>query len=323
MCLLSTALFAQSPPLPIIDMHVHANHADFTGIVPMTICVHNEKWPTVAAGSDWAETLIQASQNCDYPLVSPPTDEEVMNQSLAIMKKWNIYSVTSGRLTEVWKDAAPERIISSFYYRGDGLDPSPDSLRSLFEKGIFEVLGEIATQYNGISPDDPSLEPYWAFAEALNIPVGIHIGPSPIGAAYLGWGKNRGRLHSPLQLEEVLVRHPKLRLYVMHAGWPMIDELLTLLWNHPQVYVDISGIITDLNEPAFYDYLKKIILVGFGDRIMYGSDQMIWPQLMEISIQTIESAPFLSTTEKRDILYNNAARFLQLSEEEIRRHHGQ
>ena len=197
-------VFAQSIPLPIIDMHVHANHADFAGIVPMTMCIHNEKWPTVATGSDWPETLMLASENCDHPLVSLLTDEDVMNQSLAIMEKRNIYSVTSGRLTELWKETSPERIISSFYYRGDGLDPSPDSLRRLFEVGTFEVLGEIAAQYNGISPDDPSLEPYWALAEALNIPVGIHIGPSPIGAAYLGWEKNGGRLHSPLQLEEVL-----------------------------------------------------------------------------------------------------------------------
>jgi uncharacterized protein len=35
-----------------------------------------------------------------------------------------------------------------------------------------------------------------------------------------------------------------------------------------------------------------------------------------------EEAPFLSREQKRDILYNNAARFLRLSEEEIARHHG-
>jgi hypothetical protein len=38
--------------------------------------------------------------------------------------------------------------------------------------------------------------------------------------------------------------------------------------------------------------------------------------------QRIEAAPFLSEQQKRDILYNNAARFLRLSDAEIARHHG-
>ena len=39
------------------------------------------------------------------------------------------------------------------------------------------------------------------------------------------------------------------------------------------------------------------------------------------SIKAIEDAPFLTQKQKRDILYNNAARFLRLSKEEIARHH--
>ncbi len=49
---------------------------------------------------------------------------------------------------------------------------------------------------------------------------------------------------------------------------------------------------------------------------------MIWPELLEIGIQTIEKADYLSAQQKRNILYNNAAHFLQLSKEEIARHHG-
>jgi predicted TIM-barrel fold metal-dependent hydrolase len=48
---------------------------------------------------------------------------------------------------------------------------------------------------------------------------------------------------------------------------------------------------------------------------------MIWPGIIEPSIQSIEEAPFLTKEQKRDILYNNAARFLRLSKEEIARHH--
>ena len=144
-----------------------------------------------------------------------------------------------------------------------------------------------------------------------------------MGPPYMpGWEKVRARLHNPLLMEEVLIKYPRLRVYIMHAAWSMIDELLALMWVHPQVYVDISSLITDFSKPAFSSYLKKIMEAGFGNRVMYGSDQMVWPELLDIGIDIIEKADYLTQKQKRNILYNNAARFLQLSKEEIARHHG-
>ena len=80
-------------------------------------------------------------------------------------------------------------------------------------------------------PDDERMAPYWALAEQLDLPVGIHIGPGPPGAPHLGFDGYRARLHSALSLEPVLARHPKLRVYIMNAGFPMIDDLLArFLW---------------------------------------------------------------------------------------------
>ena len=45
---------------------------------------------------------------------------------------------------------------------------------------------------------------------------------------------------------------------------------------------------------------------------MFGTDQLVWPKLMETSIEVIDRASFLTPQQKRDILYNNAARFLRL-----------
>ena len=55
---------------------------------------------------------------------------------------------------------------------------------------------------------------------------------------------------------------------------------------------------------------------------MFGSDQMIWPRTIDRAVDAVLSAEFLSDEQKRDIFYNNAARFLRLSEEEIAKHHG-
>jgi predicted TIM-barrel fold metal-dependent hydrolase len=39
-----------------------------------------------------------------------------------------------------------------------------------------------------------------------------------------------------------------------------------------------------------------------------------------LAIEGVESAKFLSEEQKRNIFYNNAARFLRLSEKEIAKH---
>jgi hypothetical protein len=87
------------------------------------------------------------------------------------------------------------------------------------------------------------------------------------------------------------------------------------------VYVDIACNSWAQPRPHFHGQLRRLVDAGFIKRIMWGSDQMVWPRAIEVAIETIESAPFLSEDQKRDIFYNNAARFLRLSEEEIASHH--
>jgi predicted TIM-barrel fold metal-dependent hydrolase len=86
--------------------------------------------------------------------------------------------------------------------------------------------------------------------------------------------------------------------------------------------VDVSANDWNMPRAQFYSELKRLVDAGFAKRIMFGSDQTIWPQAIGLGIKTIQEAPFLTRGEKRDILYNNAARFLRLSKEEIARDHG-
>src|SRR5690606_27950391 len=109
-------------------------------------------------------------------------------------------------------------------------------------------------------------------------------------------------------LEDVLLKYPKMRVFIGHAGWPMIDDLLALMWSYPQVYVDVGIICFGIPKEEFHYYLRRIVKAGFGKRVMFGSDQMIWPEAILTGIESIWSADFLTEEQKRDILYNNAAR---------------
>ena len=108
----------------------------------------------------------------------------------------------------------------------------------------------------------------------------------------------------------------------MHAGYPFLDDLLALLFSHPQVHVEVSMLANVEPRAGFYRYLQAIVDAGYVDRVMFGSDQMVWPELVTAAVESIEQAPFLSAAQKRAIFYDNAARFLRLSPAEIARHHG-
>ncbi|HWT12852.1 MAG TPA: amidohydrolase family protein [Allosphingosinicella sp.] len=304
---------------PILDMHMHALAADEQGPPPLAMCTPFAGFDAWDQRRPYREQFLQRLREppCPDPVWSPMTDDEVRSRTLAVMERLNVIGVLSGPAdrVEAWRRTRPERFIPAVEL---SLEPgtTPERLRELRRGGRLEVLGEVTTQYLGVAPDDPRLEPYWALAEELDIPVAIHVGTGPPGAIYLGAEGYRARLHSALTMEEVLVRHPRLRVYLSHAGYPMIDDLLALLYAHPQVHLDVGVIVYTQPRPAFYRYLERIVEAGFESRIMFGSDQMVWPETIERAIRVIEEAPFLSEAQKRAILYDNAARFLRLGAEQ-------
>lgn len=311
--------------LPILDMHLHAaTLEEFGGGGPA--CVNEGR--IVFKGWDPKFPLTpDRLGTCESTVPSPTTDGAVMRETLAMLERYNIWAVTTGPLERVatWRAAGSQRIIPALAFTDR--ERMPTEYRQLHAAGAFAVFGEITAQYRGLTLDDLSYDPYFALAEQLDVPVGVHLGEGPPGGAHLLGGGGppsayRVRLGSPLQLEEVLIRHPKLRVYVMHYGSPFVDEMIAMLYSHPQIYVDIAQNNWGFPRDHFYAQLKRLVDAGFEERILFGSDQMIWPRTIEVAIRTVEGAPFLSEKQKRDILYNNGARFLRLSEAEIARHHG-
>jgi predicted TIM-barrel fold metal-dependent hydrolase len=315
----ASSLAAQTHTDPIIDVHLHAAAADDNGPPPMALCAPPALYPVLDPRESWAQTFTAWSKKppCSNPIWGPTTDDSVMTLSLEILKRRNIFAVTSGALLTRWSSAGGDRIIPALGFSFRASPPSPDQVREWFREGKYAVFAEVSIQYDGVSPSDERFDPYLAVAEQLDVPVGIHIGTGPPGAPYLGTPNYRARLHSPLLLEDALVRHPKLRVYIMHAGWPMLDDLLAVLWAHPQVHVDVGVISWVLPRKEFHRYLQRIVEAGFVRRVMFGSDQMNWPGVIEPAIEAIESAPFLSERQKREILFENAARFLRLTPEEV------
>lgn len=197
--------------------------------------------------------------------------------------------------------------------------PELARLKTLADAGEWHGIGEILTQYDGLEPTDAALWSYYDLANEHDVPVFWHSGLSFPGITRMQ-PRFRADLGRPLRWEEIFIEYPDMRSVLVHAGYPYLDEILAIMLLYPSVYTD-TGAITHVAPPEhFYRYYGALIDAGLGERIMFGSDQMGWPQSIGYSVDVIRNAPWDEQT-KRDILYNNAARFLRLTEEQIAEHH--
>ena len=287
--LLPTLLLAQQRP-PIIDMHMHARVQLLRG--PDNTPLARPCNPQPCTGQPPAFT----------------EDDGPLKGTLAAMDRYNIvlgFLSDARENVDQWVAAAPGRFVPSVAWTADF--PDLAMLRDAYAAGRLKGMGEIATQYASIAPNDSRLMPYFALAEQFDVPVLIHT--LGIGAPLPGF---RSALGHPLALEDVLVRHPRLRLYVEDCGWPFLDEMIALMNQYPQVYCDLSTITWIIPRPAFHRYLQMLVEGGLGKRLMFGSDQMQWPETIGLAIEAIETATVLTQDQRRDIFYNNAVSFLRL-----------
>lgn len=290
-CHAPATVLAQERP-PIIDMHLHADLPPYD----------------VPAGTP----PLCRPEPCQGEGRATANHAETLEKTLDAMNRHNIVkaflSGVDPAIVQQWVAAAPDRFIAAPFILKPGY-PDPQMLRRDYASGRFSGMGEIATQLSGVPPNDPALEPYFALAEELDLPVLLHtagIGP------YLPSFRSAAGI--PVLLEDVLVRHPKLRLFIENAGYPYRDEMIAMMYQYPQLHADVSTISWVIPRTAFYDYLEAFVRAGLGKRLMFGSDQMRWPEKIGAGIDAIEQAPFLTEEQKRDILYHNAVRFLRLEQ---------
>lgn len=300
---------------PIIDVHVHAMQVNGQ-IGPMCPWFLTD----MPGGDPHLPPPSFTNTDCKTPLEAASSTADYVKQAISEAERLNVTMVASGddAVLRTMHKAAPDRVIPSL---GMALslteDMTPEAFREALESGFYKVVGEVAPQYRGMSPSDMSLEPYFAIAEELKIPVAIHMGTGGNGMANITSPNFRASLGNPFELEDLLARHPKLKIWVMHAGYPMDDEMIALMGAHAYVYVDIAGMIWSYPLAEVNRYIERMVTAGFGRRVLFGTDLLIWPGLMETSINVIKNADYLSQAQKRDILFNNAVRFFNLNPDDF------
>ena len=275
---------------PIIDMHFHA-------------------WPS---GEDGGPDL--------------PKNQLAMTEKLAELEQYNIVlAAASGPqdFLAAWSAAEPERLMlapifpcidgkNPVYFRhecfADGGDfPDIDWLEAQYESGTYQLMGELYNQYAGIPFDDPRMDPYYALAERLGIPVAFHTHSGPPLTALQCCPAFRIANGNPLLLENVLIKYPKLKVQIMHANALVYPEVIDLLTMFPKVHVGLGGLQRVYSREKFHRLLREYKEAGLTNRIMFGVDGHPYDQ----AIEAYESAEFLSDRQLEGIFCKNAERFLR------------
>jgi len=295
LALVQLSFYSQSQTR-IIDMHIHSY-----------------------SSSDFGE---RESASDHYGKKGSSNAESHRLETIAAFKKWNIVkAAVSGNpeSVETWfvKDSSHRVIRGILIFSPNDYGLDSVKFEQMIKDKKIEIFGEIGAYYNGTTLSDSIWQPYLRICEKYDIPVAVHTGGGDPGGTYSWSPKARLRLGDPYLVEDVLVRYPKLRIYLMHAGgedWP--EHMIRLMAYYPQLYTDLAVMLwVEPNTQRYItEFLRNAKYAGYLDRVMFGSDQMIWPYAIEKSIVFLNSLSFLTAKDKENIFYNNAARFLRLKE---------
>jgi len=245
---------------------------------------------------------------------SPTNADEHLMETISLMDKHNIeYAVVSGSIKSLDKYVSADSRFIPGYMDEESLIPISE-FENFIRKGEIKVFGEVTGVYHGRTLNDPIYEPYLKICEDYGVPVAYHTGGGPPMTPYRCCPKFRISLGDPLLIEEVLVKFPKLQVYLMHGGEVFYEHAIRMMQMYTHLYIDVGVILWV--SPALQDYainlLKLAKKANVLDRVMFGSDQMVWPDATSKSIEFLNSLDFLSENDKKMILYDNAKRFLKL-----------
>ena len=247
---------------------------------------------------------------------SPKTADEHLKKTIALMDKHQIeYAVVSGSIESLEKYVKADSRFIPGYMDSEELIPI-ERFELLIKEGKIKVFGEVSGVYFGRTLNDSVYTPYLQICEKYVIPVAYHTGGGPPMTPYRCCPKFRINLGDPYLVEDVLIKYPKLQLYLMHGGEVYFEHTVRMMSMYSHLYIDLGVILWV--DPLVKDYAIRMLKLAKNakvlDRVMFGTDQMVWPGSISKSIEFLNSLDFLSEKEKRMILYDNAKTFLKISE---------
>jgi uncharacterized protein len=180
----------------------------------------------------------------------------------------------------------------------------------LAKKNKKEVKAfKIRLGYVKAPAEDPVFNKLYDYAESETIPILFHTGDTAFSTGDLV-------LSHPLTLDRLANKREELTIVLCHFGNPWFEDVAELIYKHPNVYADISGLITpsDAYADKFAEWLAKkiseaIYYVGGAEKVIFGTD---YPVTKHSEALGLVSRLEIEEGDKEKILWRNAQRVFRL-----------
>jgi len=150
----------------------------------------------------------------------------------------------------------------------------------------------------GKVPDDRVYYPLYAKCAELGIPIQIQVGHS--AQQFLR------TVAKPIYLDRVAIDFPELQIIGIHIGYPWTEEMISVAWKHPNVYIGC-----DAHYPKYWDpsFVRFIDSRRGCEKVLFGTD---WPVVdFERGIEEILALGIREENLEK-LLWDNAVRVYDL-----------
>jgi len=168
---------------------------------------------------------------------------------------------------------------------------------------------KIRMGYVNASAESPVFNGLYDYAESEGLPVLFHTGDTAFSTGDLS------RSH-PLTLDGLANKREGLTIILCHFGNPWFEDVAELIYKHPNVYADISGLITGSKGYAekYVEWLAKkiseaIYFAGGAGKIIFGTD---YPVTKHVEALDLVRRLDVEEGDKEKILWSNAERVFRL-----------
>lgn len=145
-----------------------------------------------------------------------------------------------------------------------GIDPTLDKpvakLEAALDLGLVGLT--VSPAAAGFHPADTRAMELYEACEAKGVPVIIESNAMLSQDAKLEFA-------IPYLLDEVARSFPELKLVVSSFGLPWIDQCVTLMAKHPNVYADVSGLV--IQSWQLYNAMVQAFQAGVMNQVLFGS----------------------------------------------------
>lgn len=236
-------------------------------------------------------------------------DEAGIDYSFILADFFLERGISTKKAVEVSKQFPRLKAVGNITYSTLGNDQLDTITQYVKNKEIVAVKFYLG--YEAFYPFDEKLFPIYEMCVANGVPVIFHTGM--LEASF----KGLLRYSHPLNIDEVAVRFPDLKIVIAHMGNPWLMDCAAVVAKNKNVYMDCSGYFKEFSpieheeEKMFREQLEKFrIFVGDFKKVLFGTDWPIYSQ--KEYLKAVKSVKM--TKEERDLVfYKNAQNLFNLS----------